>query len=120
MMKKLLLIFCFTLITGVFAQAQEHVASINGEQIKRNYKVNLYPNPAVDYLTVKTEDDNFEEAEFEIYTLIGSKVKIKVEKVDESEYRIPVREYAAGQYILIIKDNNTRYRRAFKFQKVIR
>ena len=122
MIRKLLLVFTLTLITAGWVQAQEavHIANVNGEEIKRDYQVKLYPNPATDYLTIKSEKDNFEDAEFEVFSLIGSRVKLKVEKVDDSEYRIPVMDYAAGQYILIIKENSTRYKRAFKFQKVIR
>jgi len=122
MNKKLQLIILLVFIAVGWANAQETTFATEGisNEIKQNYQIALYPNPTTDYLTIKSKADDFQEVEFEIYSLIGNKVQLKVEKVDDSEYRIPVKEYASGQYILIIKDKSTRYRRAFKFQKVIR
>ncbi len=122
-MKKLILsILTIMFLTSgvVLAQQTAHVVNINGEQIVKDYQVQLYPNPSVDFLNIKSEGDSFSSVEFEIFSLIGNKVQLKAQKIDETHYRIPVSQYAAGQYILVIKDKSTRYRRAFKFQKVIR
>ena len=122
-MKRLLLLLTlcvFCLVGSVNGQQRPHVARVNGEVIKKDYQVQLFPNPAADYLNIKSSGDNFVDPAFEIVSLIGNRVRTEVEKIDDSEYRIPVRQYAAGHYILIIKDNGTLYRRAFKFQKVIR
>ncbi|MDN5215498.1 T9SS type A sorting domain-containing protein [Fulvivirgaceae bacterium BMA12] len=122
-MKKILLLLVLLIFCSagwVMGQQRPHVANVNGEVIKRDYQVELYPNPTAEVLNVKSAGDNFVEAEFEIISLIGNKVQTNVEKINDSEYRIPVKQYAAGHYILIIKDKGTLYRRAFKFQKVIR
>lgn len=116
----LLIVFVFCFVGWVNGQQRPHVANVNGEVVKKDYQVELYPNPAFEYLNIKSAGDNFIDAEFEIVSLIGNKVRTNVEKIDDSQYRIPVQQYAAGHYILIIKDNGTLYRRAFKFQKVIR
>ena len=116
----LLILFTFCFVGWVNGQQRPHVANVNGEVIKKDYQVELYPNPAAEFLNIKSSGDNFEDAEFQIVSLIGNRVRTTVEKIDNSQYRIPVQQYAAGHYILIIKDNATLYRRAFKFQKVIR
>ena len=122
-MKKILLLlflFVFCFIGWANGQQRPHIANINGEVVKKNYQVSLYPNPAWEFLNIKSFGDNFVDPEFEIVSLIGNKVQTNVEKIDDNEFRIPVRQFAEGHYILIIKDNGTFYRRAFKFQKVIR
>ena len=117
----LLLILCvFGFVGWVSGQQKPHIARVNGEVVKKDYQVELFPNPAFEYLNIKSSGDNFVDPAFEVVSLIGNKVRTEVVKIDDSQYRIPVRQYAAGHYILIIKDNGTLYRRAFKFQKVIR
>ena len=112
--------FVFCYVGWAHGQQRPHVANVNGEVIKKDYQVELYPNPTAEFLNIKSSGDNFVDPAFEIVSLIGNKVRTSVQKIDDSQYRIPVQQYAAGHYILIIKDNGTLYRRAFKFQKVIR
>lgn len=114
----LLILFTFYVVSLANAQQRAHIATINGEVVKKNYQVELYPNPSIDYLNVKSDGDSFTNIEFEIYSLIGNKVQLNFRKIDETHYRIPVSQYASGQYVLVIKDKSTRYRRAFKFQKL--
>ena len=115
--KTLLIIFLF-LITMGFATAQggdQNTFSEN-ELKPSSAKVELFPNPVPKELTVKVGDE-LKQVEFEVYNIIGNSVKIEVEKVDENEYKIPVRALAPGYYLLIIKDKEIKYRQAFKFQK---
>lgn len=121
-MKKILLSLAFLLsISTMTVLGQDaSISRVENEIEKRNYKVDIFPVPATDYITIRLEDNSFDAVEFEIFSLIGNKVEFSTQKISDSEYKIPVRDYAAGQYILVIKDNNARYRRAFKFQKVIR
>ncbi len=122
-MKKFLVtlaFLAFICINSVQAQQSNAISRVSEELEKKNYQVAIYPNPATEFITIRSELSDFENVEFEIFSLIGNKVTHKVEKVSEAEYRIPVREYASGHYLLIIKDSKASYRRAFKFQKVIR
>ncbi|MDN5200665.1 T9SS type A sorting domain-containing protein [Fulvivirgaceae bacterium BMA10] len=113
------LLIVFAIPSVLYGQSsKEYIANVNGETVKINYDVDLYPNPATEFVNIKSKGDEFLEIGFEMYSLIGNKLPVQVEKVDKENYKIPVKEFSSGYYLLIIKDKRTRYRRAFKFQKL--
>ncbi|MBC6410942.1 MAG: T9SS type A sorting domain-containing protein [Ekhidna sp.] len=79
-------------------------------------KVNIYPNPAVDFLMVQIDGDAAD-IKFELNSIIGNKVVIKLEEMGDGKYKIPVKNLAIGYYFLIIKDEKKRFKKAFKFLK---
>jgi len=79
-------------------------------------KVSIYPNPAVDILMVQIEGDVLNTT-FELNSMIGNKVVIRPEKVGVGKYKIPVKDLTTGYYFLIIKDEEYRFKKAFKFLK---
>ena len=115
--KNLLIIFLlFFTMAYAAAQGSNQNSFIENELKPSTAKVELFPNPVPKELTVKIGDD-LKQVEFEVYNIIGNSVKVEVEKVDDHEYKIPVRSLAPGYYLLIIKDKELKYRQAFKFQK---
>ena len=80
-------------------------------------QIELYPNPSVKYLFVEIQNSSLKEVEFEMHSIIGTRIVVEYEEIGESKYRIPVEELNAGYYFLLIKDNTERFNRAFKFVK---
>jgi len=121
MTKTLLSILLFALIIFniSFAQNNSETQSSFAEKELKEVKtsVDLYPNPVTDFLHIKIDTENLDNAEFEIYNIIGNSIKIDVEQVNNHQYKIPVRTLASGYYLLIIQDKTTKYNQAFKFQK---
>jgi len=83
----------------------------------QNTKIEIYPNPAVDYLIVQVTNSTMQKAEFEMHSIIGNQMSIQVQDLGNGRYRIPVDQLAKGYYFLILKDESTRFKRAFKFLK---
>lgn len=120
-----LIIASFALLLSLSALAQEgtdNVVSAETSFYNHNVDLNknrieLYPNPAVDYIVVQIKNSTLENAEFELHSLIGNEIKIEAEDLGNGRYRIPVKNYATGYYFIVVKDENTRFKKAFRFLK---
>jgi len=86
-------------------------------QIEQRNSIELYPNPAVDFVFVNVHDNNLKEVTFELHSLIGNKVVIQPEELSTGKYRIPVKNLSNGYYFLVIKDDDVSYKQAYKFLK---
>ncbi|MCK5210964.1 MAG: hypothetical protein KAQ79_23200, partial [Cyclobacteriaceae bacterium] len=70
-----------------------------------------------DYLNIKLKNSQLKDVQFEIYNIIGNKLKFELDVVNSDTYKINVKEFHSGYYLLIIKDPISRYNKAFKFRK---
>jgi hypothetical protein len=89
----------------------------NGGFGQSDIKIDIYPNPATDHLTVDLSQINTQEVTFELRSMIGNSIRINPEKVSYREYRISLKDYATGYYFLIIQDEHARFKKAIKFLK---
>ncbi len=80
-------------------------------------EIELYPNPTVDYLNITLTNSTLKDVHFEVYNIIGNKQKFELELINADNYKIHVKEFHSGYYLLIIKDPVTRFNKAFKFRK---
>ncbi len=80
--------------------------------------VNLYPNPVADFLNVKIENSTLEKVEFELYNIIGNNLSVKVEELDESSFKLDIKDLNPGYYLVVIKDPLKRFNKSYKFQKL--
>lgn len=87
------------------------------ESLQIETEVELYPNPAIDYLTITLKNSQLKDVNFEIYNIIGNKLKVELDVINSDSYKINVKEYHSGYYLLIIKDPISRFNKAFKFRK---
>jgi len=63
--------------------------------------VNVYPNPAIDYITVTVENGS-RVGTISIYNMIGSLVK--VEEINGNEKEVDISDLPAGSYIISVED----------------
>lgn len=80
-------------------------------------KIEIYPNPAVDFIVVEVNNSTLANTEFELHSIIGNEVTISPEELGNGKFRIPVKDFATGYYFLVIKDEVTRFKKAYKFLK---
>lgn len=124
MAKRLLVAIIFTFfINFAFAQEKQSADHTAIEQhfvnqaVAIDKDVSFYPNPVEDFLTIKVSEKKLENVEFELYNIIGNSLDIEVEKLENFNYRINLKGFNSGYYLLVIKDDINRYNKAFKFQK---
>jgi len=70
--------------------------SINGKQ-SNNLNISVYPNPAQDYLNIKTDGINLNDTDIHIYDVVGKKVHASI-----TNSRIDVSALAKGVYLIKI------------------
>lgn len=79
--------------------------------------VHLFPNPAIEYLSVKFDEPVARRTKYSVHNIIGSTVEVESEVVDEFEVRFRVKDLPTGYYLLALKDDTSNQRGTFKFLK---
>ncbi len=90
---------------------------VNEPKLQAVNTIELFPNPVEDYLQIKILNSSLERVKFEMHSIIGNVVQIETEYLEMDSYRIPVESFASGYYFLVVKDDETRFSKAFKFLK---
>lgn len=92
------------------------LAGFSQSALGQEPKVSIYPNPAVETLFVEMKDVP-SDAQFELTSMIGTKINIRPESIGFDKYRINVKDLSTGYYFLVIKARDERFKKAFKFLK---
>ena len=101
---------------GFWTMAQQ-VQLRSSQVASTDIQVDIYPNPAIDFLTVDLSDANTRSVTFELRSMIGNRILIRPEYIGYNKYRISLKDYATGYYFLIVRDERIRFKKAFKFLK---
>jgi hypothetical protein len=80
-------------------------------------KIEIYPNPSVEFLFIKVGDENLNNIQFELHSIIGNQIKTEAEEIRAGVYRIPVAQLTKGYYFIVLTDEENRFKQAFKFLK---
>ena len=119
----LTLIFAFLFAEAAFSQDSQldnnksELPLLKKESLQVSMDVELYPNPSVEFLNITLKNSRLKNVEFEMYNVIGNKIEFEIEAINTSSYKINVKEFNPGYYLLIVKDPISRYNKAFKFRK---
>ena len=117
-MKKLLLVFGIMVFAiATYAQNGQDFPSFGNELLSQKNKIEIYPNPSVDFLNVKIEESNLKSTVLVIHSIIGNKLELEAENIGENQFRLDVRDLPPGYYLLSIKDATTNFSKTFKFLK---
>jgi hypothetical protein len=79
--------------------------------------VKLYPNPAIEFVSVKFETPQAKKVKFSLHNIIGSEMPLESEVIDDYEVHIKVKDFSTGVYLLSIKNDETGHKSAYKFLK---
>ena len=93
-------------------QAKKTVESLFQENV-----IEFYPNPATTHLNVDIVHSSLKKVEFKVHSIIGNKMKISVQDMGNGKYKIPVEGFATGYYFLIITEEESRFKKAYRFSK---
>lgn len=102
------------LSVSVFSQSAEGVFAETSTIVKA---VQMYPNPATDYLTIKLQSPHASSVKLALHSVIGNVLNIETEQVDDYEVRIRVKDLPAGYYFLSIKEEESALKATYKFLK---
>jgi len=110
-----LLLFVLISVAGQLCYGQARDESVHaGDPIKF---AQVYPNPAVDYVSVKFESPVARTSKLSFHSIIGNTIELEQEELDDYEIRIKVKDLPVGYYIIAIHDPVNNARSIYKFLK---
>ncbi|MDH5608607.1 MAG: T9SS type A sorting domain-containing protein [Cyclobacteriaceae bacterium] len=80
-------------------------------------RIDLYPNPATDFIVIELKGTSINNPQIELRSIIGNNLKIELEHTGTNTYRISLKEFATGYYFLVVRDDLSRFKKAYKFLK---
>ena len=99
---KFVIVLFISFLSGIsYAQVNDDISP----EFDPAQSVHIYPNPAVEFVSVKLAHIPVADVKVAVHSILGNEVEIESEIVDEHEIRIRV------------KDEDTKYRGTFKFLK---
>lgn len=95
------------------AQERQELAAENEIKIK----VEVFPNPATNFLTVDLSKLSLEEPKIEIRNIIGSKMVAHTEDLGQKQYRVDIQDYPRGYYLVLVRDDKSKFQQTVRFSK---
>ena len=80
-------------------------------------KVEVFPNPATNFLTVDLSKLSLEEPKIEIRNIIGSKMIARTEDLGQKQYRVDIQDYPRGYYLVLVRDDKSKFQQTVRFSK---
>jgi len=115
-MKQIWGVFVAVLISiTAFGQKAELVSA--GFDTANRPVISIYPNPATDFISVRSESTDLRSARFVLYTIIGNEIQVEPEFPENDEVRIRVKDLPSGYYLLAIRMEESGFRTTRKFLK---
>lgn len=106
-------VFALLVSQLTWGQAMESLAGIGTDPVR---SAKIYPNPAVEFVSVKFEEPIAREVSLELHSIIGNSLEVESEIVDDHEVRVKVKDLPAGYYLLDVRRSGAQHS-AFKFLK---
>jgi hypothetical protein len=108
----LILLFATLFIFSAKAQVKEEAFGV--DPVK---SIHLFPNPAVDYLSIRFEAPQAKLVKFALHNIIGNEIMVESEIQDEYEIHLKVKDLPTGYYVLTVREDVSNHRSTFKFLK---
>lgn len=116
--KTLLILLTLVLINFSFIKAQPDTEKrFSSFEDKSVVVVELYPNPATDFLNIQINEPSVKNVKFELYNIIGSAVPMRGEKLGTNKFKLETGELNPGYYLLVIQDDQAKFKHTYKFMK---
>lgn len=107
----------FVLFLGpVLAQDQAGL-SAQLERASANVKMQAFPNPATEYVSIKLETARISEVQISLHNIIGNAVEVESEVIDDQEIRFRVKDLPVGYYLVSVREKQGGASGTVKFLK---
>jgi hypothetical protein len=97
-------VFAGTANKGVWKRPLSEISGINDVDITSS-KINIYPNPAIDIITISMNLNVYKDATINIYNLAG--VLVKKEILKQKQQQINISDICNGIYIIEVKSEES-------------
>jgi hypothetical protein len=114
--KAILLLLTLTLAVNLsYSQGREEVFYTGQPDPVKS--VQIYPNPATEFLNVKLDAPNAKHAKLTCLNILGSAIELETEIVDDHEIRVRVKDLTSGYYFISVQDEKLKTKSTYKFLK---
>jgi hypothetical protein len=113
-LKSILIVVSLFFSQLILAQTKEDAFSATIDPVKL---VQVYPNPATEFLTITFESPIARKSKFIIHNIIGNEIEVEPEIMDDFEVKIKVKDFHDGYYFLSIQNGQTASKSTHKFLK---
>jgi len=103
-------------LTQGFQQGYFEITSI-GDPLNSEFNINVYPNPASDFIWIDLKSENKIDAIVEIYNMEGKLVYNKKWEFANGPNKVALDDFNASQYILRVSDSSGKILQTFKLIK---
>lgn len=108
-----LAILCVSFAASAQSQRLANVSNDNDEKIK----VEVFPNPTSDYLTIDLSNLELRKPKIEIRSIIGTKMRVNLEKNGIKKYKVDVQAFQRGYYLVLVMDDQSKFQQTVRFSK---
>lgn len=115
-LSKVLLILSFVLFSVAASAQNEEVASLKMNNDPK-VKVEVFPNPTSDFLTIDLSKLELKKPIIEIRNIVGSKMTISTEDLSGNKKRVDVTAFPRGYYLVLVKDDQSKFQQTIRFSK---
>ena len=112
-MKTILLFIAILIGLNAFGQNREEAL----RSIDPAKSAQVYPNPAIDFVTLKFETPIAKTSKLVFHSIIGNSIELEQEIIDEFEIRVKVKDLSSGYYIVGVYESQSNTRGIYKFLK---
>src|SRR4051794_20535926 len=111
---KPILILLFAAMLAFSATAQVRDEAFPSDPAKA---IRLFPNPAVDFVSVRFETPLAKTAKVQLHNIIGNELQVETEVLDEYEIHLKIKDLPTGYYLITINQGEGNARSIHKFLK---
>lgn len=105
------------MMVSVFANAQQQTLANIQTNNDPKVKVEVFPNPTSDFLTIDLSKLDLKKPNIEIRNIIGSKMSMTKEDAGDKKIRVDVTSYPRGYYLVLVKDDQSKFQQTIRFSK---
>ncbi|MBO3700781.1 T9SS type A sorting domain-containing protein [Roseivirga sp. E12] len=111
------LVFGLALLCVAFMASgqSERMAKVSNDDEK--IKVEVFPNPTSDYLTIDLSNLELVKPKIEIRSIIGTKMRVNLEKNGLKKYKVDVQSFQRGYYLVLVMDDQSKFQQTVRFSK---
>lgn len=101
---------------GASGQSME-VGKVSKTNNDDKAKVEVFPNPTSDYLNIDLSNLDLSKPKIELRSIIGTKMRVNLEKNGAKKYKIDVQAFPRGYYLVLVMDDHSKFQQTVRFSK---
>lgn len=117
LLKSALVLLLFVSASSISWGQSSPELQMNYSNFEKINKVEIYPNPTVDFINVEIKNSTLKDPKIEIFNIIGNAVEVEIEKTSNNNYQVNVKNLPSGYYLVTIKDDGALIKDMYKFLK---